>query len=617
MCPQDHPEIKCVVINGLRDTFVSEGGKRASFLSHIAEDDAGLLGETSVGNLLSLLRSSTKTVVCIIDGQVAGGLGLEFIMSCDYRICTQSSEFFGDMDMSATLLSVGSMPLQQVQTFSSGKYQNTVSEIMHSLLSGGCISANAAKDVSLIDELLEHSTDALTVASQIGLKHRKRRRILAYMDSPASSLRLVHFLPDQFLLYRSSQLFNLIRDYPSSIPALEELCTVLQLTSQYDFVVDCMRSQLEDRLLIPGAHTEDILQMYLRTNKVVAMIFKNLSNRKRSVIFQKIASCIIQHLHKRKDSVKCIVSTMLANDDNDDEGNHEHYDFSDHKRLLGDITDDDFEWVPSPIDSQRNSNETISLLIGVYGGQNHFLGEYKDMLASRLVSLGSFEIDREIASLDLMKSKFEPAALNDCTIMIKDMIESRKIFQKIKLCKIQNFHLLPSNLILSKHFWPSKLLGGENDDSESGSEDMLGSGGKSVDEQFKFLPKEIRAVMTEYEKSFSTFKPTQRLDWIRTEGIVVIQVIVRGKEYEFKVSPLYVEVLSLFQQLAVSASASSSPIITSTVPTNPLLPAASLTIEEIGKSIQQPNDKVRQIVSFWVSRNILREIDINKFIINE
>ena len=589
--------MKCVVLNGGRDAFVAEGGKRASFLSHIAEDDALDLGETPVGTLLSLLRDSPKTIVCVIDGQVAGGLGLEFIMSCDYRVCTPPSEFVGDIDLSSTLLSAMSMPYV---AHASRNTQKSVADIMHALLSGGTVSATAAKDISLIDELVE-APDHLTVATQIGLKHRKRRRLVTNSDSGA---RLVHFLPDQFLLYRSSQLFNLIRDYPSSLAALEELRTVLQLTCQYDFVVESIKAQLQDRLLIPGAHTEDILQMYLRTNKVVGLLFKN-SPKKRSEIFQRVTGSVIHHLHKRKDSVKCIVSTMLENDNEDEE-----MDFFD---IPQNHENDDFDWVPPPIDAKK-TDETISLLIGVYGGQTHFLGEYREMLATRLVSLGSFEIDREIASLDLMKSKFDPEALNECTIMIKDMIESRKIFQKIKakLIKTKNFHLLPSSLILSKHFWPSRIVGG-SDNADDGGEDESGNNTVSVEDQFKFLPPEILAVMKEYEKLFTEMKPTQRLEWKRNEGIVVIQVCIRGKDIEFRVSPLYVEVLSLFQSLAVASSASSSPIVTSI----PLSSPSSLTIEEIARSIKEPNEKVRQIVGFWVTKNVLREIDINKFVINE
>ena len=589
--------MKCVVLNGGQDAFVAEAGKRASFLSHIAEDDAHDLGETPVGALLSLLRDSTKTIVCVIDGQVAGGLGLEFIMSCDYRVCSSSSEFVGDIDLSSTVLSAMSMPYV---AHASRNTQKSVADIMHALLSGGSISATAAKDISLIDELVD-APDNITVATHIGLKHRKRRRLIAQSDSRA---RLVNFLPDQFLLYRSSQLFNLIRDYPSSLSALEELRTVLQLTCQYDFVIESIKAQLKDRLLIPGAHTEDILQMYLRTNKVVSLLFKN-SPKKRSEVFQRVTGSVIAHLHKRKDSVKCIVSTMLEKDNEDEE--MDYFDIADHCET------DEFDWVPLPVDAKK-SDETISLLIGVYGGQTHFLGEYREMLATRLVSLGSFEIDREIASLDLMKSKFDPDALNECSIMIKDMVESRKVFQKIKtkLIKTKNFHLLPSSLILSKHFWPSRIVGG----TETGDDDMGDSGSSSsisVEDQFKFLPVEILSVMKEYEKLFTEMKPTQRLEWKRTEGIVVIQVSIRGREFEFRVSPLYVEVLSLFQSLAVASSASSSPIVTSVAPTC----ASSLTIEEIAKSIKEPNEKVRQIVAFWISKNVLREIDINKYVINE
>ena len=64
-------------------------------------------------------------------------------------------------------------------------------------------------------------------------------------------------------------------------------------------------------------------------------------------------------------------------------------------------------------------SEKMALLIGVYGGKLDFLNEYKQMLASRLLALGSFEIERELASLELLRIPSICSAVFMIILMVK------------------------------------------------------------------------------------------------------------------------------------------------------------------------------------------------------
>jgi anaphase-promoting complex subunit 2 len=256
-------------------------------------------------------------------------------------------------------------------------------------------------------------------------------------------------------------------------------------------------------------------------------------------------------------------------------------------------------------------NDTMSLLIGVYGGKDSFLSEYREMLASRLVSVASFEIDREIASLELMKSKFSESidsssseALTHCSVMIKDLVESKKLNQRIKADlsssrKIKHSNLL-TMLVKSAHFWPNK--------SSSTSES---SEHETAQQQYPFLPEPIRDAMAEFERKFTELKPTQKIEWLRCEGVVTFSVLLRGKDTEFRLSPIYVEVLSLFEPLGLPKS-----VPTSTQPAACLAPTnvtVCLSLESIASGVSLSADQVKPVVQFWVSKGILREIEINKF----
>ena len=551
--------MQSVVLVGEPDAFLGGSGKRASFLSHIACEDVDM-SSSNVDDVIEALRSCNKTVVAAVCGNVSGGSGLEVIMACDYRVVLSTCELGGEADLSETFLSQ--------RTLHANRRRAKKESPMTKLLNGESIPAQEARHIGLVDEVIASTEEDLLirVGSQVARNHGKR---VHYARAGKS---LLYYIPEQFLILRSSQLFNLIRDFPDSQGALDELKTALKLTCQFDFVISSIKSQLAERLLIPGAHTEDVLEMYLRTFKVVSFLFPDRSME----VFVRIATPVIHHLQRRPDSVKCIVAAML---------------------------DQDRDSVET--DSETSGDDTMSLLIGVYGGQESFLAEYKDMLAGRLISIGSFDIDRELASLDLMKSKFGEAALGNCSVMIKDVMESRRLNAKIKTqlatfsLPKQSISLNLTMMVKSGHFWPTASSATPEGDDDFSSP-HLGL------ESFAFLPAETVTLMREYERIFTQLKPTQRVEWRKGEGLMTISIAQKnGRESEFRLTPIYVEVLSLFEKISLPSSA----ILPS--------PPVNLTLEAIATAVKLSVEKVRPVVQFWVARGILREIEINKFALNE
>ena len=557
---QSDCSVSGVILIGGMEAFVGEKSQRSSFLSQSAEANSGIASdwEEAYSELISVLSGCRKTVVCVVHGRVSGGSGLEVIMCCDYRVVSETSIIGGTDDVSK--FSLGS------------------SSVMERLLTGQSITASEARDIGLVDEVVRDG-GCEVVAMQIARKNKKR------MHSVNKFQRLLYYIPEHFLKYRALQLFNLIRDYPDSLSSLGELKEVLSFTWQSEYVISQIKKQLEDRLLIPGAHTEDVLQMYLRTYKVVRFIFPSSPLE----VFLRIAEPIIDHLQKRPDSVKCIVSTLLETEEEK---------------------------------GQREDN-TMSLLIGVYGGKESFLSEYRDMLAARLVSIGSFEIDREMASLDLMRSKFtsdesaaenvSTEALTHCSVMIKDMVESRKLNAKIQGELVGDKKLKHSKIfsmiVKSSHFWPSTRLCSSSDDPSSSYSSS------SSEQQFPFLPPAIQQVMREYEAMYTRMKPTQKLEWKSTEGLVTLSIKTasNNKEMEFRLSPIFVQVLALFQPtIGLPKSAPDSVQPTAMFNNSP----TCLSMDAIAGSVPWVStDRVRSVVQFWVSKGVLREVQINNYTI--
>ena len=68
---------------------------------------------------------------------------------------------------------------------------------------------------------------------------------------------------------RTSELFDLIVDYPDSLPALADLKECLVHTHQYAEAVQALAEAIDTRLLKPGADTANIIQVYVSAIKAL------------------------------------------------------------------------------------------------------------------------------------------------------------------------------------------------------------------------------------------------------------------------------------------------------------------------------------------------------------
>jgi anaphase-promoting complex subunit 2 len=80
--------------------------------------------------------------------------------------------------------------------------------------------------------------------------------------------RLEFFLYEVYCDLRINELFDIITDFPDSMPCLEDLRTCLERTQQHRELVASLRLALGRRLLHPGANTSQIIDVYISTIKV-------------------------------------------------------------------------------------------------------------------------------------------------------------------------------------------------------------------------------------------------------------------------------------------------------------------------------------------------------------
>uniref|UniRef100_A0AAQ5Y6I6 Anaphase-promoting complex subunit 2 n=1 Tax=Amphiprion ocellaris TaxID=80972 RepID=A0AAQ5Y6I6_AMPOC len=262
---------------------------------------------------------------------------------------------------------------------------------------------------------------------------------------------------------RIEELFSIIRDFPESKAAIEDLKFCLERTNQRQQLLTSLKSAFESRLLHPGVHTSDILTVYISAIKALRELDPSM------VILQVACQPIRKYLRTREDTVRQIVAgltgdvegcTDLASElsrgdpvtlemqDSDEEGNDPE-----------DWTPDPTDAVPDKMGSKRRSSDIISLLVSIYGSKDIFIDEYRAVLADRLLHQLNYNTAREIRNVELLKLRFGESHMHYCEVMLKDMADSRRINSNIReeesrLSEEDQPPLSLSSIILSSEFWP-------------------------------------------------------------------------------------------------------------------------------------------------------------------
>ena len=71
------------------------------------------------------------------------------------------------------------------------------------------------------------------------------------------------------------------------------------------------------------------------------------------------------------------------------------------------------------------------MLVNIYGSKELFVNEYRTLLSNRLLNLNqsqfTYDTDKEIRNLELLKLRFGEASLHQCEVMLKDIGDSKRI----------------------------------------------------------------------------------------------------------------------------------------------------------------------------------------------
>ncbi|CAH8623381.1 unnamed protein product [Schistosoma guineensis] len=272
-----------------------------------------------------------------------------------------------------------------------------------------------------------------------------------------------------FYLVHKPDMFSLVIEYPDSVAALMDLGKCLDNLPIRQDLITHLTEEVQQRLLHPGVHTEQILAAYNYLVRALRLIDSTFLVQ--DIVCKPVSAC----LRQREDAVRCIVDKLISGsetDGEDDEIKAEAYTDTTtelHQELLlpkplevepldgGEDSDADIvyedppfdsdihsansdkhfllesDWKPDPIEalcqrgSWRRKLDLLSMLVSIYGSKKAFLVEYKQLLSQRLLRQRSFHTARELRNLELLKLRFGEQNLHECEVMLKDIRDSKRI----------------------------------------------------------------------------------------------------------------------------------------------------------------------------------------------
>ncbi|CDW98315.1 hypothetical protein [Sporisorium scitamineum] len=468
--------------------------------------------------------------------------------------------------------------------------------------------------------------------------------------------RLDYQLDKALCLTRAGQLFDLVALYPESSAALEDLRLSLQNADQRLSVAKTLSDSLHMRLLHPGAHTRDIIQMYVHLVRSLREMDPT------GVVLSRVVSPLRRYLRARKDTVLVIVASMLGDDpdftllkdeleradqeEQEQEQEHESKRRRRPRRSLqtaaaptgfksnskrstkrrlphtrcraisdsessSDEDWDDPSWVPKPVEAGSGyrlstSQDIISMLTSIFDDRSGFISALEKSMADQLVQVKGYKAMKEYRNNMILKKRFGERNMGKCDVMLADVTESRRIDSEVhqrsaRAGMIGKLH----PLIVSRQFWPEHTtrpgVQGANGATTAASGPSSAAGSVA---EFT-LPPLFRHAQEEYGKTYSRSKTMRKLHWLNHLGTVELDVeLASGENISVECSLIQASTLEVISRCKGDRSPSSTTTAGSAM--GPNVVTLTDVMEEL--NLQREKD-ARDALEFWVSVGLLKAVE--------
>ena len=380
---------------------------------------------------------------------------------------------------------------------------------------------------------------------------------------------------------RTDELFSVVVDWDESKGAIEDLKRYVTVPSSRTHLTNTFSSVVSHRLLQPGASTTEILQVYIS----IIRAFTALDPK--GVLLDRVARPIRRYLRERDDTVTIVVGGLLA-DPEDEPGAGDALlelalEMSKSNSLKtdddadnGELDFDDMNWMPDPVDAgpeykKSKNSDVIGSLISLFDSKDIFVKEFQNILGERLLKK-EYDFDKEIRVLELLKLRFGEAPLQACEVMLRDILDSRRVdtfIHKDQQLNLNDNEFEPKlhTRILSHLFWPS------------------------LHSETFFIPPEITSLQTRYATGFETLKQSRKLTWLHALGQVNVTLDFEDRTVSEEVQTWQASVIYAFQPAPSE---------------DPSIPVTR-TYSFLSSTLSMTDSLLHNALTFWIGKLVLKQ----------
>jgi len=270
-----------------------------------------------------------------------------------------------------------------------------------------------------------------------------------------------------------------------------------------------------------------------------------------------------------------------------------------------DLDWDDMSWVPDPVDAGTNykrprSEDVIGTLISSLGSQDVFIREFQVSIAERLLS-DQARFEQETRVLNLLKKRFGESALQNCDVMIRDILESRRLDAAIR--KGQGFAGGEPKRLTATPTNAMRLGGRQGEEDETAAAAgpyhariLSRLFWPSLEREHFLLPTPVADQQKEYEEGYEHLKSSRKLTWLNQLGQATVELELEDRTVTTECKTYEATVIYAFQNLEEEdqypSSGEASP--------------ARRSIQDLTDQLQMDDDLILSALNFWVSKGVLR-----------
>ncbi|RAR04662.1 f-box domain-containing protein [Stemphylium lycopersici] len=432
---------------------------------------------------------------------------------------------------------------------------------------------------------------------------------------------------------RVDNLFDFVIHWDKSLGAILDIKEYLKVANAKQHLTSSFSQQISRRLLHPGATTTYILNVYIS----IIRSFHELEPK--GVLLERVARPIRRYLKERENTARIIILSLLT-DLSDETGSK----FSSNSELSYEIASEmakpfanygqdadeelnwnDMNWQPLPQDAspdyKKSKVEDVIWFLLTLWEREDFINELKNIYGDHLLRCQDPGYEKEIRLLELIKVRLGDDKLQACEVMLRDVLESRRINGTIRTTTsvpIANSLVTPDHRSREPQTpdgrhprtpQPRRPARSKQNATPSGPATASSTGPtlnaqilssffwpQLRDDTFR-VPAQIDALQKEYESRFERIKGMRKLRWMNGLGTSSITLTFDDRTEEFdQLTPWQVSVIYAFQP---------QPNEESTTTTKG---GEGLTrnVPQLEEMLEMDESLINQALSFWVGKSVLR-----------